>query len=99
MDISADLRALTAAFETADQALTDARRNFESATASYDDRRRYAPSGTQTDKARAAWGIAGLEWMNALIARETAHDRLAGERREVDHAAEDHFLAPTRRTT
>jgi hypothetical protein len=96
MDLSADLRALTAAYDDAGRVLTDTRRTFETATTAYHARRRYAPRGAETAAARAAWAIAGQEWMAALIARETARDALAAERRDVDHAAEDHFLTPTR---
>lgn len=94
MNLSTDLRALQAASEAADQALVAARRTFETATAAYDQRRRYAPAGAETAAARAAWSLAALEWMGALIARETARDELASERRDVQRnngklAAED----------
>jgi len=96
MDHARHLRALQDAYEQANSDYTDARRTFETARNAYDSRRRYAPAGAETERARAAWAMAGHEWMRALITRETARDRLNSERRDVDQAARDHFLTPTR---
>jgi hypothetical protein len=98
MDLARRLRPLQDAYDQANTDYTAARRTFESARNAYDARRRYAPAGIETERARAAWAMAGHEWMRALIARETARDLLASERRDVDQAAADHFLTQTRST-
>ncbi|MEU0516627.1 hypothetical protein [Streptosporangium sp. NPDC006007] len=98
MDLTRRLRPLQDAYDQAAADYAAARRTFESARNAYDSRRRYAPTGAETERARAAWAMAGHEWMRALVAREMARDQLASERRDVDQAAADHFLTPTRRS-
>ncbi|RCG27198.1 hypothetical protein DQ384_26120 [Sphaerisporangium album] len=97
MDLSADLRAAQDTFDQADRELVDARNRLDTATAAYDRIRRATPVGAPVTGARAAWGLAGLECWNALIARETAKDDLAAARRTTDRDAADALLLPTRR--
>lgn len=78
------LSGLRDAYEEADRVLREARGVFEATRTAYADRRRYAPSGAQTDRARQAMGLAGMDWLRALIERETARDRLDSERRDQD---------------
>ncbi|GIH91975.1 hypothetical protein ACFFMN_33795 [Planobispora siamensis] len=97
MDISKTLRALQDDVDRLADELAAARRTLNSAARAYDDRRRYAPSGTETTRAHTAWALALTEWAHTLIAHAAARDRLASERRNVDQAAADHFMTPTRR--
>jgi len=98
MDLSKDLRAAQAALKTAEAALTATRAAFDAATHNYDRARRYAPTSRETDRARQEWALAGHEWMRALIARETAKDAVASERRTTDTAAADVLHLPTGRS-
>lgn len=99
MDLAKDLRAAQAAFETADKTLTTARATFDAAARTYDRARRYAPASRDTERARQEWALAGHEWLTALIARETAKDTAAAERRTTDRAAADALHLPTERST
>ncbi|MEV4059702.1 hypothetical protein [Nonomuraea dietziae] len=98
MDLAKSLRALQEAADQADRDLAAARAAADTAASAYDQRRRYAPSGKETDRARQAWGMALHEWAHALFNQAAARDQLAAERRDVDRAAEDALLTPTRRT-
>ncbi|MEV7805047.1 hypothetical protein AB0O28_19060 [Microbispora sp. NPDC088329] len=96
MDLSADLRTAQAAFAAADRALVEARATLDGATKAYDQARRHAPRGRDLERARQAWGLATMEWARALIARETAKDDLAAERRDVDTDAAAALALPSR---
>ncbi|MEU9887931.1 hypothetical protein [Sphaerisporangium sp. NPDC051011] len=96
MDLAKELRELQAEYDQATREHADKRATFESTSKAYDARRRYAPSGAETASARAAWALAGQEWLAALIARETLRDRVRSERRTVDEDANNRLLTPTR---
>lgn len=96
MDLSKRLRALQADVDRLADELADARQRLDSSARAYDGRRRYAPTGLETERAHTAWALALKEWAHTLIAHAAARDRLAAERRDVDQAANDHFL--TRRS-
>lgn len=92
---SARLRTLRARLDEADRALRVARGVFNATRDAYDGRRRYVPGGAETERARAAWAMAGHEWIRALITRETVRDQLAAERRDVDQAATEGPVTPS----
>ncbi|GIH70303.1 hypothetical protein [Sphaerimonospora thailandensis] len=96
MDLAQDLRTAQAAYDTADRALTAARATLDGAGKAYDSTRRRTPRGVNLERARQAWGLALLDWATALIARETAKDTLAAERRTTDQAVADELHLPTR---
>lgn len=96
MDLSVELREHQAAANAAETALTEARRDLDTSTKAYEHRRRYASTGRQTDQARAAWGLNLITWAQALIARETARDRVKTERRDVDETAMNALMGTER---
>lgn len=96
MDLAADLRAAKATYEAADQTLVEARTTLDGAAKAYDRARRHAPRGRDLERARQAWGLATMEWARALVARETAKDNLAAERRDVDTDAAAALALPSR---
>ncbi|MGW0070470.1 hypothetical protein ACWDUI_23755 [Streptosporangium sandarakinum] len=76
------LRVARDAFDDADAELRTARRAFDAARDAYDSRRRYAPSGGETERARTAMALAGHAWLSALVERERLRDELESERRD-----------------
>lgn len=95
MDLSADLRAAQAAHQTAARELADAKTRLDSAGRAYDAARR-TDEGEELTRARSCWALTLKEWADALIARETAKDTLAAERRRTDRDVADHLHLPTR---
>jgi multidrug efflux pump subunit AcrA (membrane-fusion protein) len=87
MDLAAELRTAQQALAAAEQRLTQARQDEKTASRAYDQRRRYAPGGLQTNRARTAWALALTEWVTALVDREKTRDLVKAERHQVDENA------------
>jgi len=96
MDLAKDLRAAQEAADRLATELAAARASVDGAARAYDARRRYAPTGAETEAARAAWGLALCEWCRLLIDHAAAADRVAAERRRVDRDVADELLLPAR---
>lgn len=97
IDLSHRLRLLQADVDRLAGELASTRARVDGAAAAYAARRAYAPQGAETGAARTAWALALHEWATALHDHAAAVDVLRAERREVDQAAEDTMLTPTRR--
>ncbi|MFI9558835.1 hypothetical protein [Nonomuraea endophytica] len=96
-DLARHLRQLQADVDQLAASRDAARRAVDTAMQEYERRRRYAPAGTATRAAHTAWALAGREWWSAVTAHAAAEDLLRSERRNVDRAADDALLTPTRR--
>lgn len=87
------LRRLQGNLESAEARLRETRRNLDVSGKAYNERRAYAPSGAQTNRARSAWALNLMVWAEALVEHATIEDRTKAERRTVDELASNHFMA------